>query len=243
LYRDAHARQPNVNHGVLDFLTQEYARSVSALELASYVYALMACPDYSRRFQDGLRIPGPRIPLTRNPLLFEQGVRMGLELIRIQSFASCLKSPGVEFVLSGKARELVPIHMGSYPERFCYDADSQTLTVGCGRIAPVSEALWSFSVSGLQVVRSWLRYRMKKRSGRRSSLLDQLRPRHWTPAMSHELLELLWMLEQSIERFPRLQSWADELLGQALIPGDALPKASPQQCRAPSSKLLLAPMS
>jgi len=50
-------------------------------------------------------------------------------------------------------------------------------------------------VSGFEVNRSWLAYRMKSGAGRHSSTLDDIRPERWTSAFTEEFLELLWVLE------------------------------------------------
>ena len=67
------------------------------------------------------------------------------------------------------------------PNDFAYDPESQTLTVGTGAFAPVSQEAWNFEVSGLRVLRSWLGYRMKTRKGKKSSPLDDIRPHPLDP--------------------------------------------------------------
>ena len=53
-------------------------------------------------------------------------------------------------------------------------------------------------MSGYEVVKGWLGFRMKQRSGRKSSPLDEIHPTAWIAALTTELLELLWVLEASI---------------------------------------------
>jgi hypothetical protein len=64
---------------------------------------------------------------------------------------------------------------------------------------PVAPEVWEFEISGLKAVQSWLGYRMKKRAGKKSSPLDDIRPERWTPKMTDELLELLWVLEATLD--------------------------------------------
>ena len=45
--------------------------------------------------------------------------------------------------------------------------------------APVAPEVWNYSVSGLQVVKSWLDYRKRRPGGKQSSPLDEIRPEHW----------------------------------------------------------------
>jgi hypothetical protein len=67
--------------------------------------------------------------------------------------------------------------------------------IGDGIFGAVPEEVWEFEVSGLKVVQSWLAYRMKKRAGKKSSPLDDIRPERWTPRMTDELLEMLWVVQ------------------------------------------------
>ena len=113
------------------------------------------------------------------------------------------------------------------PEKYHYDPDTQLLTVGTGTFGPVSEAVWSFEVSGLKVVGSWLGYRMKNRKGRKSSPLDDIRPTRWT--QTEELLRLLAILEHTIEVTPTAAALLDEILTNPLIPATGIPRPTPDQ--------------
>ena len=91
--------------------------------------------------------------------------------------------------------------LDEYPAGFHYDPGTKTLRVGDGEFAPVAPAVWSYSVSGLQVVKSWLNYRKLVPSGRKSSDLDKIRPERWT--FGEELIELLWLLEATVASNPK----------------------------------------
>jgi len=71
-----------------------------------------------------------------------------------------------------------------------------------GCFARVVRDVYDFEVSGLKVVPSWLGYRMKRPKGKRSSPLDDIRPREWTGQFTTELLEVLWILEATIAEYP-----------------------------------------
>lgn len=93
--------------------------------------------------------------------------------------------------------------------------------------------VWGFSVSGYEVVPSWLANRMKKGAGRRSSPLDEIRPERWTSQMTDELLELLWVLEATVDMFPELaSSLAAVLSGEQFVASD-LPSPSEDQRKPP----------
>ena len=97
------------------------------------------------------------------------------------------------------------------------DGAARTLHVGEGEYAPVAPEAYGFEVSGLKVVQSWLRYRMRDGAGRASSPLDGVRPGCWTSRFTTELLEVLWVLEATVEGWPE-----QERLLAAVVEGDCL---------------------
>ena len=117
------------------------------------------------------------------------------------------------------------------PDTFDYDSKTQTLTVGTGVFAPVSQEAWDFEVSGLKVLRSWLGYRMKNRKGRKSSPLDDIRPTRWT--QTTELLLVLSIIEHTIEVTPRAAALLDQIVAGPLIPTVDLPTPTPAQRKPP----------
>ena len=100
-----------------------------------------------------------------------------------------------------------------------------------GQLGPVSPGVIGYGVSGLQVVKSWLDYRMKKGAGKRSSPLDALRPERWTAALTRELLELCWVLEYTLTQLPVLDAWQGEVLASPLLLATeiALPTAAERE--------------
>lgn len=226
LWRDAAATQPNVAYGVLDVLAGKYGRPVSAEDFFAYAYAVLASPEYVRRFWDELTIPGPRLPITQDSALFERAVELGRRLLWLHTYGEQFVPPGEHpgRVPPGRARCLVgtPMSPQDYPERYRYDGGQQKLYVGKGEFAPVRPEVWEFSVSGLPVVKSWLDYRMKRRAGRKSSPLDAIRPDSWQ--FDDELLDLLWVLEHTVDLFPELARLLDDILRSPLFAASDFPK-------------------
>ncbi len=183
--------------GLLAQLREKLGCEVRPEVLFAYCYALLASPDYVERFSEELTIPGPRVPLTKDPTLFRQGAALGADLIRLHTYGERFAEPGRRATLQGSARCTRPVgeSVADYPEKFGYDEARRTLRVGAGEFGPVRSEMWAFSVSGFQVVRSWLGYRMRDGAGRRSSPLDEIRPTRWTAQFTRELLELLWVLQ------------------------------------------------
>jgi hypothetical protein len=170
---------------------------VSAPELMAYCYALLCAPSYTRRFEDDLRIPGPRLPITRDRAVFRRAVSLGQTLIQVHTFKD-VRSRRAQVV-----RDIGP----PFPRSYAYTDGHVDL--GEGRIGPVDEEVWSFGVSGYRVLPMWLRRRVHPRV---KSPLDAIVPDQWSVELTRELLELVWLLEFTVELGPAL----DEVLGAAI---------------------------
>jgi len=233
LWRDADASQPNVTAGLLEILTQAFGQAITAEDLFAYAYALLATPRYVERFSEELTVPGPRLPLTRDPKLFAEAVAAGTELVFWHTYGERFvpQNATVGQVPKGSALlyKAIPGTPDGYPEEFTYDAATRELRVGEGIIVNVSPAVFDFSVSGLEVVKSWLAYRMKKGAGRKSSPLDDIRPERWTQAMSQELLQLLWLLEHTVAEYPRLSDLLDRIVVGPLFTAADLPRPGSEE--------------
>ncbi|MBN1928529.1 MAG: hypothetical protein JW764_03200 [Chlorobiaceae bacterium] len=136
--------------------------------------------------------------------------------------------------MNGSARctKAVPGDADGYPETFDYNDATRTLRVGDGQFAPVAPEVFAFEVSGLKVVQSWLKYRMKKGAGKKSSPLDDIRPERWTSQFTTELLELLWVLEATIDGYSAQAALLDGILASECFLARELP-AVPKLMRSP----------
>lgn len=158
---------------------------------------MLATPRYVTEFWEELRTPGPRLPIPKDADLFARLAAAGRELIWLHTY-------GERFVPEGCKAGRIPAGQAQcqvataatpedYPEEYSYDPQKEELRVGkSGLFTAVRREVWEFGVSGLQVVDSWLGYRMKKRSGKKSSPLDDIRPASWQ--FDEELLQLLGCL-------------------------------------------------
>jgi len=237
LWRDAAATQPNLPAGLLATLRQAFGRDVTAEDVFAYAYALLATPAYVEKFSEELCIPGPRLPVTRDAALFARAVELGRKLLWLHTYGERFVPPGRRRgeIPQGRARcrQGIPTAEAAYPETYSYDATPQLLRVGEGVFAPVSEAVWNFSVSGWPVVESWLKYRMKHGAGRSSSPLDEIRPDRWTAAMTTELLEMLWVLEATVDMQPQLKEVFDAVLAGQTFRASELPQPTAAERQPP----------
>jgi hypothetical protein len=63
---------------------------------------------------------------------------------------------------------------------------------------------------------------MKNRKGKKSSPLDDIRPEKWT--YDDELLELLWVLDGTMDLLPELNNLLANILAADLFTADELPQ-------------------
>jgi predicted helicase len=101
LWRDKDAKQPNLAGKLLDTLSAVYGEAVAAEDLFAYCYALLSTPAYIDRHWDELTIPGPRVPIAKEPALFKRGAALGKHLLWLHTF-------GERFVPAGKKPGRLP---------------------------------------------------------------------------------------------------------------------------------------
>ena len=206
LYRDAEGKQPNILPGLLEMLANAYGRKVTPENFLAYVYGVLAQPAFTERFADQLGTRELRVPLTKDRALFARVRDAGAKLLWLHTY-------GQRFIPKGHHRgqvpkgaaqctRAVPGDAAGYPEKYDYDSATKTLRVGIGEFAPVDTEVYEFEVSGLNVVQSWLGYRMKKPKGKKSSQLDDINTDQWPDEFTTELLELLWVLEATVAGYP-----------------------------------------
>lgn len=231
LWRDASASRPNVTDGLLDTLSDEYGEAVSPEDLFAYAYAVLGSPAYTESFAEELSIPGPRLPVTKSNVLFRRGVGLGRWMIGLHTYGERFGGS----VPRGAAliQKAIPDTPEGYPEEYGHDEESRTLKVGEGEIRPVSPEVYNYNVSGLEVVKSWLGYRRKNPRGRSSSPLDEIRPERWTGEMTRELLELLWVLEATVEKEPALAEFLAEISASEVFAADELPEPTEEERKPP----------
>ncbi|MFB3786744.1 MAG: type ISP restriction/modification enzyme [bacterium] len=238
LYRDAGASEANILPGLLERLGETYHRSVSPEDFLAYVYGVLAQPAFTARYAQELETRELRVPITQNPVLFEQVRAAGARLLWLHTY-------GERFVPKRKTRGQVPPGVArctkavpgdpdGYPEAFSYNDAMQTLRVGEGEFRPVAREVFEFQVSGLKPVQSWLKYRMKKGAGKKSSPLDDIRPEVWTSQFTTELLELLWILEATVAGYPEQAQLLEAVTAGECFQAGEFPKVSADWRKPPS---------
>ena len=239
LYSTADATEVNILPGLLGLLVQEYERHVTPEDFLAYIYGALAQPAFTERFSKELETRELRVPITKDAELFEKVRAVGARLLWLHTYGERYIPKGEQRgrVPPGSTRCVKPVpgDPDNYPETFEYNDTTKTLRVGKGEFSPVESDVFEFEVSGLKVVQSWLKYRMKKGAGRKSSPLDDIRPERWTAQFTTELLELLWVLEATVAGYPEQAKLLKEVIDGPCFRADELPPV-PEKYRKPPVK-------
>ncbi len=236
LYRNADATAANIVPGLLELLSNAYKRPLTPEDFLAYVYGALAQPAFTTRFAKELETRELRVPITKDAALFENVRDIGARLLWLHTYGERFVPKGKQHgqVRRGAAKctKPVPGDPDGYPESFRYNDTTQTLHVGDGKFRPVAPEVFEFEVSGLKVVQSWLKYRMKQGAGRKSSPLDDIRPERWTSQFTTELLELLWVLEATVAGYPEQAELLEQVVSGECFQSDELPPV-PEEMRKP----------
>ncbi len=239
LYLDADATEANILAGLLELLSATYRRKVTSEAFVAYVYGLLAQPAFTARFARELETCEVRVPITKSRALFTKVGETGARLLWLHTYGQRFVPEGGRpgHVPRGAAKcvKAVPGTPDGYPESFEYIEAPRTLHVGEGQFRPVAREVFEFEVSGLKVVQSWLNYRMKKGAGRKSSPLDDIRPECWTSRFTTELLELLWVLQATVEGYPAQAKLLDRVIDSRCFQADELPAISHEVVETPAA--------
>ena len=235
LHRNAEASAANILPGLLETLSQAQNCPVSAEDFVAYAYGALAHPGFAARYAAELETRELRLPLTKDAALFAELRAIGARLLFLHTYAARFRQQGgPRRIPPGAARCIKPVpgEAADYPDAFDHDIATRTLRVGEGAFAPVTAEICEFQVSGLPVLRSWLRFRLRQGAGRKSSPLDDIRPQRWTAAFTNELLELLWVLEATLALQPEQARLLDAVVAGACLRAADLPPA-PKALRLP----------
>lgn len=234
LFRDRLAREPNVAPGLLSILRSTFG-TANLEDLLAYVGGVVAHSGFTQRFQQELRTPGIRVPITISTQLWQEAIEIGREVIWLHTYGEryCDESSGRPRARPRAAEHRrprlvrsIPGSPDGMPDQVTYDPATQTLTIlrrsapgEGGVIERVSPAVWAYTVGGgIPVIRRWLNYRLRHpRHKRQTSLLDEINPSQWTAQFDDELLDLLNVLERCAALEPRQANLLERVCSRPLL--------------------------
>ena len=208
LWSDVAATKTNVRPELLKMLSEVLGISVAADDIMAYIAAIAAHPSYVERFADDLAQPGLRMPISKDPVLFAEAVRLGRDVIWLHTFGERFAAPAESRPASAPRMPeasrpripeggAIPGSAESMPETVSYDAALGRLHVGAGYVDGVTPAMWAYEVSGKQVLTQWFSYRGRDRTRpmigdrRPPSPLVDIQPDSWPAEYTTELLNVL----------------------------------------------------
>lgn len=228
LWRDHAASLPNMPRRLLSYLSETYARVVTPDDVMAYIAAVIAHPAYTSRFQSDLVQPGIHVPLTADAQLFCDAVEVGRTVIWLQTYGERFSDPA-----SGRPAQpprmpagqsptipaggAIPQDPAAFPDSIGYEAANRRLLIGSGFVENVSPEVWSYEVSGKQVIRHWFSYRKQNRERpiigdrRQPSRLGEIQPDRWPSEYTSELLNLLNVLARLVELEPAQAAFLDRV--------------------------------
>lgn len=220
--------EQNTAPGLLEALTSIYGIEVLAEDLLAYIGAVVACPAFTRTFQDELTTPGIRVPVTSDREVWRQAVALGQEVLWVHTFGEAFHGaaegrPRANIRFADSESEAQPLNLtpiSDLPTTLSYDEESRTVFLGDGQWGPVDPRVFAYEVGGRRVVKSWFDYRKKEPGGRRSSPLDTLHVTKWPSAWTTEFTDLLTVLT----RLVMLEDRQREVL-ESVVAGRLLNKA------------------
>jgi hypothetical protein len=114
------------------------------------------------------------------------------------------------------------------PDSIGYDSSKRRLLVGLGYIENVEPEMWSYEVSGKQVLLQWFSYRKENRERpiigerRPPSPLSRIQPDHWLAEYTTELINVLNVLGLLVELEPAQAELLEKVRLGPTIPSEEL---------------------
>lgn len=193
----------NIAPGLPDALSRRLARTVTGEDVFAYIAGIAGHSGFVAQFDDELRTPGIRVPITTDVRLWDQAVVLGLHLQWLHTYGEAgahpqgyrdVRDPRIDIEHPSYA---VPVGSAA-PSQWRYDPTTRQLHVGAGRWDAVPPEATEYTVGGNRVLDSWLGYRLAQPKKRSGSPLDAINSSQWDPAWSTELTNLLSILTQLV---------------------------------------------
>jgi hypothetical protein len=241
LWHNSAATQPNIKPALLAHLANLYGQ-VKAEDVMAYLAAVIAHPAFTARFKSDLVRPGLHVPLTADAKLFAEAVALGSEVVWLHCYGERFADPAAgrpkqaprlpkEIAPNIPAAGGIPSAPEPLPNTMDYDPAARRLKIGKGYVQNVTPEMWTYEVSGMNVLRQWFSYRRRDRSRpiigdrRPPSPLDLIQPDHWLSEYTSELLDLLNVLGRLIALEPKQADLLSRICDNPLLSAEELRNA------------------
>ena len=225
IWRDAACTQPNMTPGLASVIQSRLGiENVCVEDLAAYIHAIVGTPSYQERFANHLASGGIRIPITEDAVLWNEAVSLGRRLIAAQTFGERMGQYHSPIDLPDLLWTAPVTRVPLTKDEIHYQ--DGILSIGDGRLAGVPAEIWSYQISGRNVLRSWLGYRTIKGAGRAASSpqpLDAVRPIEWTGEWDNELIEIIIAVATTLALSDKSASLLEKILSGPCIHKNDVP--------------------
>jgi len=136
----------------------------------------------------------------------------------------------------------IPQEPAAMPDSIAYDANKRRLLVGQGFVENVDLGVWSYEVSGKQVLLQWFSYRKANRhrpiigDRRLPSTLGDIQPDHWLAEYTTELINVLNVLGSLVDLAPSQAKLLEKVCSGPTISSDELRAAGALELPAKSKR-------
>ena len=127
----------NLASGLFEALSAQLDGEIAAPDVTSYVAGITGHPGFVETFDEELRTPGIRVPITADRMLWKRAVELGRKVLLCHTYGLAGEWPGQESVVS----PLDGVELPRYERRMgsslptgpaVYDESSQELRLGAG---------------------------------------------------------------------------------------------------------------
>ena len=154
----AKGRQPNISPKIFSALSKAYQNNPTPEETFYYIYAILYADEYRTKYTQFLRIDFPRVPFTKEFVLFQKMGAFGKRLADLHLLDSSELDPPIA-KFQGTGRNSVDKVKYNQKESRVYINSDQYFE-------GVEKEVWEYRIGGYQVCNKWL----KDRKGRTLSL-------------------------------------------------------------------------
>ncbi|WP_225446903.1 type ISP restriction/modification enzyme [Streptacidiphilus sp. PB12-B1b] len=210
LYRRPGGREPNLAPGLTEYLGAVLGTGVTAEALLAWIAAAGRPADGAPGARTGEEVP---IPLPASAGTWAEGVALGRRILWLHTFglrgapeagsphAGSPDAGGGRPRMPGGRRPFVRERVQGLPDAIGHDADTESLLLGSGRIAPVPRSVWEFQAAGQPVLAGWFARRTAD-PGARPGSLEALGLSAWPQQSTADLVELATVLALLAELRP-----------------------------------------
>ena len=165
------AKRPNISEETFAMLESAYGKTPSPERIFYYIYAVLYSPTYRAKYAEFLKIDFPRVPFTKDKVVFLDLAVLGERLADLHLLKSSELDPPISrYMGEGDDDVIVKPEFNGHPEALEGDRLGRIKINSTKYFEGIPEEVWNYHIGGYQVLYKYL----KDRKGRK---MDD--PRHY----------------------------------------------------------------